>query len=231
MHLRVPQARLGSWPFVQRPCRTGPPAAPQPCPCLPRHPAMSTGHGPGPPCLSDPVGLPALLTHPRKGGLVRGRPVAVEQACRRQDRGPRAHRGHDRRGRRPGAQPGQEGLVGDESSRALTSGDEHDAGGCSRVVADGRGHLTALAARDRPCSGTGELDGEPAGNQAEQLRRPEHVQQLEPPDSTTEMRRRSPVMAFHPLRCFSAAVQGRCAFGSWAPSTPAMPRRSGRLWR
>ena len=31
---------------------------------------------------------------------------------------------------------------------------------------------------------------------------------------------------FHPLRCFSTALQGRCAVGSGAPSTPAMPRRS-----
>src|SRR6516165_1870538 len=33
-----------------------------------------------PPCPSDPTDLPALLTYPLKGGLVRGRPVAVEQA-------------------------------------------------------------------------------------------------------------------------------------------------------
>ena len=166
---------------------------------------MSTGHGPAP-------SVPERSSRPSDSAYAprQSWPCSRSHDSRRASLLPpgpqtRAHRGHQRRACCPGAQPGQEGLILNESPGAPAAGNEHDVGGGGRVVAAGRDHLNALAACDGSCSGTDELDGELVGNQAEQLHRPEHVQQLEPVEQHNGNAAQVTGHGFHPHRFFSTA--------------------------
>ena len=79
-----------------------------------------------PSCSWLPPDVPAMGGRPGEGPLVRGCPVALQQASCGQQGGSGAHRRDDGCGSSPSTQPGQEGAIVNQGSRPHSTWDQDD---------------------------------------------------------------------------------------------------------